>query len=48
MVLAIGLLYEWIYKIEVATLFLILASETTIDENGSKEASITVSSRFLI
>jgi len=34
--------------IEVAMLFLMLVSETTIDENGSKEASVIVSLRFLI
>jgi len=36
------------YKIEVAMLFLILASEMTIDEDESKKASIMVLSRFLI
>jgi len=34
--------------IEVAMLFLILVSKTIIDEDESKEASVTASSRFLI
>jgi len=36
------------YKIEVAMLFLILAFETTIDEERSEEALIIVLLRFLI
>jgi len=35
-------------NIEVAMLFLMLASEMTIDEDGSEEASVIVLSRFLI
>jgi len=35
-------------NIEVAMLFLMLVSEMTIDEDGSKEASVTSSLRFLI
>jgi len=35
-------------NIEVAMLFLMLASETTIDEDRSEEASVTVLLRFLI
>ena len=47
-VLTIGLLYKWMCNIEVAMLFLMLASEMTIDEDGSEEASVIVLSRFLI
>ena len=47
-VLAIGLSYKWMCEIEVAMLFLILASKMTIDEKKSKEALIMALSRFLI
>jgi len=36
------------YNIEVVMLFLILASETTIDKDRSEEASVIALSRFLI
>ena len=45
-VLTIALLKEWICEMEVATWFLILASNTTMDEKGSEDALSMVSSKF--
>ena len=48
MVLMTGLLKEWIWKIDVVTWFLILASDTMIVEVGSDKALSTILSKFLI
>ena len=45
-VLMIGLLKEWMCEMEVATWFIILASNMTMDEKVSKDALSMVSSKF--
>jgi len=47
-VLMTGLLKEWMWEIDVAMWFLILASDTTIVEIGLDKALSTISSSFLI
>lgn len=47
-VLMIGLLCEWICDIKVATWFLILVSETTIEEKEFDNALNVISSRFFM
>ena len=47
-VLTTGLLKEWMCEMEVATWFLILVSNTTMDEKGSEDALSMVSSKFSI
>ena len=43
-VLMISWLNEWIYKIEVATWFLMLASDMTIQAKGSEDVEMMISS----
>ena len=45
-VLTIGLLKEWMCKMEVATWFLILTFDMTMDEKGSEDAQSVISSKF--
>ena len=47
-ILIIGLLYEWMCDIEVATWFLILVSEITTEEKGLEETLKVILLRFLI
>jgi len=47
-VLMTGLLCEWIYTIDMATWFLILASDTTIEDEGLEDTLNVMSSRFLM
>ena len=47
-VLMTGLLCEWICNIEVATWFLMLASETTIEEEGFDDTLNVMLSRFFM
>jgi len=48
MVLMIGLLKKWIWEINVAMWFMILASDTMIVEEGLDEALSAILSNFLI
>ena len=45
-VLMIGLLYEWMYDMEITTLFLMLAFKITVTEWGSVEALMAILSRL--
>ena len=47
-VLMTGLLKEWMWEIDVAMWFLILALDTTIVEIGLDKSLSTISSSFLI
>jgi len=48
MVLITGLLKEWMWEIDVAMWFLMLASDTMIVEVGLDDALSAISSSFLI
>ena len=44
--MTIGLLKKWMCEMEVATWFLILASDTTMDEKELEDALSVISSKF--